>query len=176
LLKFITALSAWLIPILFLIIISMGLIKKINLYEEFVEGAKEGFGTSVSLIPHLVGMMVAITVFRDSGLLDFLINIFASLFNFLNVPVEILPMAFLRPITGSGSLAMMSQLIEQYGPDSYIGRLVSTIQGSTDTTLYIITVYYGAIGIKKVGYSLKVGLLSDLVGIIASIVTVNLFF
>lgn len=150
--------------------------RKIPVYESFVEGAKDGFDTAISIIPHLVGMMVAISVFRSSGALDDVSHVLRPLFQAIGLPVEIFPLAILRPITGAGSLAFTTDLIQQFGPDSMIGRIASTIQGSTDTTLYVITVYFGAIGIRKAGYALKVGLISDFVGFVASILICYLVF
>jgi spore maturation protein B len=150
--------------------------RKVAVYESFVDGAKDGFDTAIKIIPHLVGMMVAISVFRASGAMDMLIGWMRPLFERIGVPTEVLPLALLRPITGAGSLAFTTDLIEQFGPDSMIGRIASTVQGSTDTTLYVITVYFGAIGIRKAGYALKVGLISDLVGFVASILICMLVF
>jgi spore maturation protein B len=150
--------------------------RKVPVYESFVEGAKEGFDTAIKIIPHLVGMMVAISIFRASGALDMLLEWMRPFFNSMGVPTEVLPLAILRPITGAGSLAFTTDLIKQFGPDSMIGRIASTVQGSTDTTLYVITVYFGAIGIRKASYALKVGLISDFVGFAASIVICFLVF
>lgn len=172
----ILVISTWFIPILLAFILLAGTIKKIPTYETFTEGAKEGFSIAISLIPFLVGMLVAISVFRASGAMDFLIGLIAPLLAYIGVPSDIVPLAFIRPISGTGALGMTSDLIATYGPDSFIGRLASTMQGSTDTTFYILTVYFGAVGIRKMGYALKVGLLADLVGIIASIIVVTLVF
>jgi spore maturation protein B len=168
--------SAWAIPVMIVFIPLYAAYRKIPVYESFVEGAKDGFDTAIKIIPHLVGMMVAISVFRASGAMDMLIDWMRPFFNRIGVPTEVLPLAILRPITGAGSLAFTTDLIEQFGPDSMIGRIASTVQGSTDTTLYVITVYFGAIGIRKAGYALKVGLISDLVGFVASIVICLLVF
>jgi spore maturation protein B len=168
--------SAWAIPAMIVFIPLYAAYRKVPVYESFVEGAKEGFDTAVKIIPHLVGMMVAISIFRASGAMDMLIDWMRPFFNYIGVPTEVLPLAILRPITGAGSLAFTTDLIKQFGPDSMIGRIASTVQGSTDTTLYVITVYFGAIGIRKAGYALKVGLISDLVGFVASIVICFLVF
>jgi spore maturation protein B len=168
--------SAWAIPVMIVFIPLYAAYRKVPVYESFVEGAKEGFDTAIKIIPHLVGMMVAISIFRASGAMDMLLDWMRPFFNYIGVPTEVLPLAILRPITGAGSLAFSTDLIEQFGPDSMIGRIASTIQGSTDTTLYVITVYFGAIGIRKAGYALKVGLISDLVGFVASIVICFLVF
>ncbi|WP_100407143.1 spore maturation protein [Bacillus solitudinis] len=172
----ITAISIWLIPLLIAFILMYGTYKRVPTYETFVEGAKEGFGMAISIIPYLVGMLVAISVFRASGAMEFFIELIKPALQALGVPSEIVPLALIRPISGTGALGMTSDLIATFGPDSFIGRLASTMQGSTDTTLYVLTVYFGAVGIRKMGDALKVGLLADLVGIIASIVIVTIVF
>src|SRR5690625_1275604 len=129
-----------------------------------------------SLLPFLLGMIVAISVLRSSGALDAFIQWVSPFMAMLGIPSEILPLAFIRPISGTAALSMTTELIDHYGPDSFIGRLASTMQGSTDTTLYILTIYFGAIGIKRMRYALKVGLLADLIGIIASILIVTIIF
>lgn len=171
-----SVISLWAIPVMLAVIIVSGIVKRVPLYETFVEGAKDGFGTAVSIIPHLVGMMVAIEIFRTSGALGWIIGLLDPVLAFFNVPSEIVPLALLRPITGAGSTAVMNDIFMQFGPDSFIGRLASVMQGSTDTTLYVLTVYFGSVGIRKYRYALKVGLLSDLAGIIASIIIVQLIF
>lgn len=168
--------SLWSIPVMLGLILISGLVKRVPLYESFVEGAKDGFGTAVSIIPHLVGMMVAIEIFRTSGALGWIIGLIEPLLYKFNIPSEIVPLALLRPITGAGSTAVMNDIFMQFGPDSFIGRLASVMQGSTDTTLYILTVYFGSVGIRKYRYALKVGLISDLAGIIASIIIVQIIF
>ncbi|MFC0472956.1 spore maturation protein [Halalkalibacter kiskunsagensis] len=172
----ITVISIWFIPVLIAFVLMYGTYKQVPTYETFVEGAKEGFGMAISIIPYLVGMLVAISVFRASGAMDFIIEFMKPVLQALGVPSEIVPLAMIRPISGTGALGMTSDLIATYGPDSFIGRLASTMQGSTDTTFYVLTVYFGAVGIKKMGDALKVGLLADVVGIIASIVIVTYVF
>lgn len=172
----ISLISIWLIPIIIGFILVYGTYKRVPTYETFVDGAKEGFSMAISIIPYLVGMLVAIGVFRASGAFDFLIGLMQPVLQAIGVPAEIVPLALIRPISGTGSLGMVSDLIATYGPDSFIGRLASTMQGSTDTTFYIITVYFGAVGIKKIGDALKVGLLADVVGITASIIICSYVF
>jgi len=174
--QLITAISLWIIPVLLSLILVMALWNRVPVFETFVDGAKEGFGTAIQIMPYLVGMMIAITIFRESGALLLITNFLKPIFDFLHFPPEIFPLAMLRPITGTGALALTTDLIGSHGPDSFIGRLASTMQGSTDTTLYILTVYFGAVGIKKAGYSIKVGLIADLVGVISSIVIVSYYF
>ncbi|ANE48005.1 spore maturation protein [Paenibacillus swuensis] len=172
----VSLISAWTIPILLVFIPLYAVFRKVPVYESFTDGAKDGFDTAVKIIPHLVGMMVAISIFRASGAMDFFIGMLKPLLDYLGVPSEVFPLAILRPITGAGSLAFTTDLIKEHGPDSMIGRIASTIQGSTDTTLYVLTVYFGAVGIRKAGYALKVGLISDLVGFVAAIAVCVLVF
>ena len=172
----ITAITSWLFPALLVFIPLYAIPRKVAVEESFVEGAKDGFQTAVSIIPHLVGMMVAISIFRVSGAMEWIVEALKPLLNYIGVPGEVLPLAILRPITGAGSLAFTTDLIKQFGPDSLIGRIASTVQGSTDTTLYVLTVYFGAVGIRKAGYALKVGLISDTIGFIASVIICYLVF
>lgn len=174
--SFITLVSAWAIPVIIVFIPLFAAYRKVPVYESFVEGAKDGFQTAISIIPHLVGMMVAISVFRASGAMEMMVGLLRPVLDLFGVPGEVMPLAILRPLTGSGSLAYTADLIQQFGPDSMIGRIASTIQGSTDTTLYVLTVYFGAVGIRKAGYALKVGLMSDVIGFIAAIVICFLVF
>ncbi|WP_062046712.1 spore maturation protein [Bacillus sp. JCM 19034] len=174
--EWVTVISIWLIPFLIALVLVYGTYKRVPTYETFVEGAKEGFGMAISIIPYLVGMLVAISVFRASGAMDFIIDLIKPILQTLGVPSEIVPLALIRPISGTGALGMTSDLIATYGPDSFIGRLASTMQGSTDTTFYVLTVYFGAVGIRKMGDALKVGLLADLVGIVAAIIVVSYVF
>lgn len=168
--------SAWAIPVLIVFIPLYAAFKKVPVFESFTEGAKDGFDTAVRIIPHLVGMMTAISIFRASGAMDMLMDSVKPLFIPLGIPPEVLPLGILRPMTGAGSLAYATDLIKQFGPDSFIARIAATVQGSTDTTLYVITVYFGAVGIRKVGYALRVGLFSDVVGFFAAIAVCYLAF
>jgi len=172
----VSALSAWVIPVIVAFIPLYAATRKIPVYESFVDGAKDGFQTAVKMIPHLIAMMVAISVFRASGAMDLLLSLMKPFFDLAGVPGEIFPLAILRPITGSGSLAYTADLMKQFGPDSMIGRIASTMQGSTDTTLYVLTVYFGAVGIRKTKYALKVGLAADLIGFAASVIICILIF
>lgn len=172
----ITLLSSWFIPSFILIVLIIATWKKLPAYELFVEGGKEGVKIAFSLLPFLLGMIVSIAILRSSGALDALIHLISPILAAIGIPAEIVPLALIRPISGTASLGMVTELIQTYGPDSFIGRLASTMQGSTDTTLYILTVYFGAVRIRKMGYALKVGLLADLVGIIAAIIVVTIIF
>ena len=174
--QIVSLVSLWFIPVLIGFILVYATLKKIPTYETFVEGGKEGIKMAVSIIPFLVGMMVAISVFRASGALDFLMELIRPAIEMAGIPPEVIPLAIIRPISGNAALGMTSDLIAEHGPDSFIGMLASTIQGSTDTTFYVLTVYFGAVGIKKMGDALKVGLLADLAGFAAAIVVVTMIF
>ncbi|MFC7060499.1 spore maturation protein [Halobacillus seohaensis] len=168
--------SIWLIPTIILIVLVTATIKRVPAYEVFVDGSKEGIQLAISLLPFLLGMMVSIAIFQASGAMDALLLVFKPIMTSIGIPEQILPLAMIRPISGTAALSMTTELIRTFGPDSLIGQMASVMQGSTDTTLYIITVYFGAVGIRKMGDALKVGLLADLVGIIASIIVVMILF
>jgi spore maturation protein B len=173
---FMNTFSLYLIPCIIAIILLYGTIKKVPTYETFVEGGKEGVTIAVQLIPFLVGMLISISIFRASGALDFCVDLMRPFLSRIGVPSDIVPLAIIRPVSGSAALGIMTDLIKTHGPDSFIGRLASTMQGSTDTTLYVLTVYFGAVGIRKMGDALKVGLLADALSIIFSIIFVSVFF
>src|SRR5690606_22806011 len=131
---------------------------------------------SVSLLPFLLGMMVAIGILRSSGAMDAFIDLINPVLEIIRFPSEVAPLALIRSISGTAALGVTAEIIQTYGPDSFVGRLASTMQGSTDTTLYILTVYFGAVGIKKMGEALKVGLIADFIGIIMSVIIVTWLF
>ncbi len=167
-----------LISIIMLFII-LALIKKVNVYDAFVEGAKEGFGIAIKIIPFLVAILVAIGIFRTSGAMDFIIAGFAKFFAWLGVDTQFtgaLPVAFMKPLSGSGARGLMIDAMTTHGADSFIGRLSCTMQGTTDTTFYIVAVYFGSVGIKNTRYSIGCGLLADLAGFTAAILVAYLFF
>lgn len=168
--------------ILFSIIISfigLAVYKKVNVYESFIDGAKDGFKIAVKIIPYLVAILVAIGVFRTSGSLEFIIDGVGWIFSSLGVNTDFvpaLPTAFMKPLSGSGARGMMVDAMNTFGPDSFVGRLACTFQGSTDTTFYVLAVYFGSVGIKKTRYALTCGLLADLAGIVAAVFIAYLFF
>ncbi|SDH06521.1 spore maturation protein [Desulfosporosinus hippei] len=175
----IAEISRWAIPLLLLLVPIVAYFRRVPVYESFVEGAEEGFKTGVRILPFLIGMLVAIRVFVDSGALNILSHWLRPLINMLGLDPDfaaIIPLAIMRPLSGSGALGVATQLINEYGPDSYIGRLASTLQGSTDTTFFVLTVYFGSVGIKKYRYALKLGLLADIIGLIASVWIVTKVF
>ena len=164
------------IPMLIFIFIGYGAIKKVKIYEVFVEGAKEGFDVAVRIIPYLVAMLVAIGIFRAGGGMDILIYALTPFTNLIGMPAEALPMAIMRPLSGSGSLGIMAEIIATHGPDSFIGILVSTFFGSTETTFYVLAVYFGAVNIRKTRYALTAGLMADVAGILGAVFIVKLLF
>ncbi|MDD2510659.1 MAG: spore maturation protein [Syntrophomonas sp.] len=176
LLSILTLISKWAIPFLLLSVPLYGMLKKVPVYESFVEGAEQGFYTAVKIIPFLVGMMVAISVFRASGAMEYLSRAVAPLTALIGAPSEILPLAVMRPLSGSAVLGMSTELMKIYGPDSLIGRLASVMQGTTDTTFFVLTVYFGSVGIKKYRYALLTGLTADISGFLASVYICNLLF
>jgi len=168
--------------ILIVIIISfivLAMIKRVNVYDAFVEGAKEGFNIAVKIIPFLVAILVAIGVFRASGAMDFLIASVASFFQWMGLDTRFtgaLPVALMKPLSGSGARGLMVDAMATHGADSFIGRLACTMQGATDTTFYIIAVYFGSVGIKNTRYAVGCGLLADFAGLLTAILTGYLFF
>ncbi len=168
--------SKMIIPLFVLFVIFYGYRKKIMIYDTFLEGAKEGLITVFHIFPAILAMVFAINIFLNSHLLEKIFSLFIPFFNKINIPVEILPMAFVRPISGTASLAIMNTIFANFGPDSFVGRLASTIQGCTDTTIYVLALYFGSIKINKTRYALTTGLFADLIGIIASFIIVHLIF
>ena len=168
--------STWMIPGIILITLLYALMKKTPAYESFVMGGNEGIQIAISIIPYLVGMMVAIGIFRASGLMEAMISLVAPIFQLLGIPKEVVPIALIRPISGNAALGMTNDLLKIHGPDSLIGMMASTVHASSDTTFYVLTVYFGAIGMKKMGDTIKIALFGDLVGIIAAIMLVIFFW
>lgn len=168
--------TAWIIPMVILLIICTGLWKKVKIYEIFVDGAREGFNVAIRIIPYLVAILCAIAAFRASGAMEFISAAISPITAAIGMPAETVPLALVRPLSGSGALGLMSDLITNYGPDSFIGRLASTMMGSTETTFYVLAVYFGAVGIRKARYAVAAGLLADVAGILASVFICNLLF
>ena len=174
--KIVQTISIVTIPLIVLLFVIYGAIKKVKLYEVFVEGAKEGFQVAVKIIPYLVAMLVAIGIFRAGGGMDLLVKILKPITDLIGMPGEVMPMALMRPLSGSGSIGLMSDLMAKHGADSFIGVLSSTILGSTETTFYVIAVYFGAVNIKKIRHSLAAGLIADVAGILGALFIVRLLF
>jgi spore maturation protein SpmA len=173
---FLRALSPLAIPFLLAFFPLYALGKGISVYSEFVEGAKEGFQVAIRIIPYLVGMLVAIAVFRESGALDLLKSGLAPLLNTVQIPTDLLPMIVMRPLSGSGSIAILGDLVKQFGPDHLLSYMAATIYGSAETTFYVVAVYFGSVGITRTRHSIPAGLLADLVGVIAAVIVCRWLF
>ncbi len=169
-------LSRFIIPVFILFILVYGFYKKVPVYEAFIEGAKEGFTTVIRILPYLVAMLVAIGVFRTSGAMELLFTLISPVTNLLGIPAALLPLAFMRPLSGSASIGILAEMLKVYGSDSYIGRTASTMMGSTETTFYTASIYLGSVGLRDTRYALVAGLLSDLVGFLSSIIICTLVF
>jgi spore maturation protein SpmB len=168
-----TAASTWVLPVLIVVMVLYGVAKRVPIYDAAVAGAREGFEVAVRIIPFLVAIMVAVGMFRASGLLELLVSGLAPITGALGFPSEAVPMALLRPLSGSGAYAVMAETMEHAGPDSHVGYLVSTLQGSTETTFYVLAVYFGAVGVTRVRHALAAGLLADLADIVGASLAVG---
>mgnify|MGYP001811904257 FL=1 len=172
------AISPWIIPGLIVTLLGFGVIRRVPIYEVFVEGAKDGFQVAIRIIPYLVAILVAVGMFRSSGAMEMVIGPLGALTKLVGLPAEALPMALLRPLSGSGAYGYLSAIIQDpaIGPDSYTGFLVSTLQGSTETTFYVLAVYFGAVQIKRIRHALAAGLTADFAGIVAAVFICTLLF
>lgn len=163
-----------LIPLIAMTVIIYGLYKKVNIYDSFINGVSEGLKMSLEIFPTIMAMVIAINIITSSGIINYLTEILSYPLSLIKFPSEILPIALLRPISSSASLIVMNDILKTYGPDSFLGMLASIIQGSTDTTIYILGMYFSSVGIKKIKYSLIVGLLADLSCIIIALIVLNI--
>ena len=163
------AISLWAIPVLLVAIPLVGMIRKVKVYDVFIEGAKEGFQVAVRIIPFLVGILVAIGMFRGSGAMDLLMAALRPLVTSTGFPAELVPLAILRTLTGSGSLAFTTDLIKTHGPDSVIARMAATLYGSSETTFYVLAVYFGAVGVRRTRHAVPAALIGDLVAAAAAV-------
>ena len=168
--------SKYIIPLLLAGIPCYGVFKKVKVYEVFVEGAKEGFDIAIRIIPYLVAILVAIGMFRASGALDMVIGAVSPVLNLIGFPSENLLLAIMRPLSGGGSFGLLSDLVEQYGTDSLFAKIGATMFGSTETTFYILAVYFGSVGIKKVRHSVVAGLIADTVGVFSAVYICRFLF
>lgn len=169
-------LGAFAIPGVIVIIIVFALVKKVNVFDVFIQGAKDGAKTALSILPSLVGLVMAVSMMKESGALDIIIKLLAPVADFFHIPKEIMPLTVLNPISGGGSLSMYENILKTLGPDSYVGRVASVMMGSTETTFYAITVYYGSVGIKKTRQTVPAAICADLTSYISSAFIVRLFF
>jgi spore maturation protein B len=172
----INLLSFFVIPIIVVGFPLYGLYKRVPVYESFVEGAKEGFDVAVRIIPYLVAILFAIGMFRASGAMDALVTVLNPLLALIGFPAEVLPMAIVRPLTGSGSAGLVADMINQYGEDSLFVKMAAVMFGSTETTFYVVAVYFGAVNIKKTRHAVPVGLTADFAAMIIAVWTVRLLF
>jgi spore maturation protein SpmA len=168
--------GAWVIPMLILSLLGYGFFRKIKVYEAFVRGAKEGFQTGVMIIPYLVAILVSVGMLRASGGLTMVIDKLSVITEPLGIPSEILPMAMVRPLSGSGAFGLMAELTQTHGPDSYIGYMATTLQGSTDTTFYVLAVYFGAVGVSRTRHAVWAGLSADFAGFVAAVIVCRVLF
>ena len=168
--------SSLVLPMLVLFILIYGIVKKQNVYDLFIEGAKESFDMVISLFPSMLAMILGVNILVKSEIIPFVFSFLSSILNTLKIPLEVVPMMLIRPISGSSALAILNNILATFGPDSFQGVLASLIQGSTDTTFYVLTLYFGSIGIKKIKYSLWAGLFADIIGISLSIIITNYLF
>ena len=172
--KFIEFFSNLAMPLMIVFIVLYGVIERKKVFDIFLDGAKEGIGVVISIFPTLVGLFVAIGALRSSGIIDLIVNFLTPFFNIVNFPTEILPLALIRPISGSSSIAFATDIMKNFGVDSRIGLMASTIMGSTETTVYTIAVYTSSVGIKKTRFVLCAALIADFVGIVTSIIVCKL--
>lgn len=168
--------SLIILPIIVLSILIIAFIKKVNIYDKFLEGAKEGLIMTFKIAPNIFAMIFAVNIFIKSSFLSDIFSFITPVLTKMNLTSEIIPMCFLRSISGTSTLGIMANIFETYGPDSIMGYLASIIQGSSDTTLYVIALYFGSVGITKSRYALKAGLFADFIGIIVSFILVSFFF
>ena len=163
------AISLWAIPVLLVGIPLIGMIRKVKVYDVFIEGAKDGFQVAVRIIPFLVGILVAIGMFRGSGAMDLLTNVLRPITTATGFPADLVPLAILRTLSGSGSLAFTTDLIKRFGPDSLMGRTAATMYGSSETLFFVLAVYFGSVGVKRTRHAIPAGLVGDLVAAIVAV-------
>lgn len=163
--------SLYILPIMILAILCAGIAKKVPVYEEFIEGAKDGFKVSVSIIPYLVAIMVGVSMFKACGAMDLIKNLVCGF-----IPTDIVPIMLTRSLSGSATLGLFSDIANNFGPDAYITKLAAVMVGSSETTFYVLAVYFGSIGIKKFRYALLTGIIADITGIVLAILVSRLFF
>lgn len=174
--SFFDILSMLALPVLIMLILVFALMKKVPVYEAFVDGAKDGIDVTLRIIPYLTAIIVAVAMFRASGALEMLTNLLADVLQKIHLPSEILPLAIVRSLSGSAALGVFSDIASQNPPNSYVVKLGAVMLGSSETTFYVLSVYFGSVGIKKYRYALVTGLIADAIGIVAAIVVSTIFF
>ena len=168
--------SLSILPIMILLVLTLGIIKKVPVYEEFINGAKDGFNVAISIIPYLVAFIVAISMFRASGAIDWITKLLAPVLNIFSIPTDIVPIIFTRSLSGSATLGLFSEIATSHGAESFITKLAAVMVGSSETTFYVLTVYFGSIGIRKFRYAILTGIIADITGIVLAILVARLFF
>ena len=168
--------SISILPIFILLNLSLGLFKKVSIYEEFVEGAKDGFKVSITIIPYLVALIVAISMFRASGALNLLTDFLSPLLNLIQIPADIVPIMFTRSLSGSATLGLFSEIANNHGAEAFITKLPAVMVGSSETTFYVLSVYFGSVGIKKFRYAILTGINADITGIVLAILVARHVF
>ncbi len=168
--------SLWALPAIIILILTIGLFRKVPLYEVFTDGAKEGFHVAVNIIPYLVAIIVAISMLRASGIIEMTGQALSPILGHFNVPADTIPIMIVRSLSGSAALGVFSDIAHNLGPDAYATKLAAVMVGSSETTFYVLAVYFGAVGISKLRYALIAGLLADFIGIVAAIAVCNLMF
>ncbi len=174
--EIINTLSLWLLPSIIIVILTTALLKKVPVYETFIDGAKDGIKVSINIIPYLVAIITAVSMLRASGAIESLALLCTGILNKINLPAEILPLAFVRSLSGSAAMGVFSDIVANNDVNSYTSKLAAIMMGSSETTFYVLTVYFGAVGIKKYRYALLCGLSADAAGIIMSVIVASLFF
>ncbi len=164
---------ASIIPLIIAFIVIYGIVKKVKVYEVFVEGAKEGIGICMRIFPYLLAILIAIRIFRDSSMLEYLITLVKPIVSKMGIPPEVMPLILVKPLSGSGALGIFTDIVKQYGADSAIGLTASIIMGSTETIFYTLTVYYGSVKIKKIRHTLWAAITADIVAILMAVTIVN---
>lgn len=174
--RIVGAISKLSIPLMLSVFPLYAMLRRVKVYEEFVDGAKEGFDVAIRIIPYLVAILMAIGMFRAAGGIDLLSRALAPVMQAVGFPTDLLPLVLMRPLSGSGTLGIFTELVKQFGPDSLIARMGGTIFGSTETTFYVLAVYFGSVGIKRTRYALLAGLTADFMGVVVSIIVCKLMF
>lgn len=168
--------SLWALPSIILIILTVGIIRKVPVYEAFIEGAKDGVKVTCNIIPYLVAIVVAISMLRASGVIDYVTEILGNILNKVQFPADVFPLAIVRSLSGSAAIGVFSDIVSNNDINSYTSKLAAVMMGSSETTFYVLTVYFGAVGIKKYRYALLTGLCADFIGIIMSVIVARFFF
>lgn len=168
-------LSKSIIPIIFLLIITYGMFRGRKVYEWFIEGAKDGLGVCNRIFPYLLAMIIAVQIFREANLLNLINNLIAPVGNLIGLPKELIPLVLIKPLSGSGAMGVFTDIIKSFGPDTRIGLIASVVMGTTETIFYTLTVYFGAVKVKKIRHTLWAAIFADITAIIMAVIVVNLF-